>query len=275
MPTRKGNGERYNAACNACRKSRVKCRGGMPCERCANAGSTCVYSVSKRRGRRKTTRSATPYETLFLNQLDSLPGFSTEESSFDALNFTPELSWLYTESPDLLLTVPPICSQGCYNVVHAAAKTLTAILFGEAPPLDQLLVLVDEAAAHAAQYLGCTACDEGCPRLMNLATLYQKQVDVLCGVAEGDEGPVVYMGVFQASDQEARLLKRRMVCRVATKVGLGIALFHDMVKGFEDRRVAGTLDLSNAGRMNLQWLFGASSDLVKRIDCVIDEWAED
>jgi hypothetical protein len=46
---------KYNTSCNTCRKSRVKCSGGVPCHRCATSPKElpCVYSLSQRRGKKK------------------------------------------------------------------------------------------------------------------------------------------------------------------------------------------------------------------------------
>lgn len=48
---------KYNTSCNSCRKSRVKCSGGVPCRRCVSSSnaSSCVYSISQRRGKRKAS----------------------------------------------------------------------------------------------------------------------------------------------------------------------------------------------------------------------------
>ncbi|KAI1384846.1 uncharacterized protein F4822DRAFT_374721 [Hypoxylon trugodes] len=57
-PQRSDNNQlRYCSSCNKCRKSRVRCTGGSPCQRCAESldPSLCVYSVSQRHGRRKAS----------------------------------------------------------------------------------------------------------------------------------------------------------------------------------------------------------------------------
>lgn len=48
---------KYNTSCNSCRRSRVKCSGGVPCRRCVASSkpSSCVYSISQRRGKRKAS----------------------------------------------------------------------------------------------------------------------------------------------------------------------------------------------------------------------------
>lgn len=49
---------KYNTSCDRCRKSRVKCSGGVPCRRCASSpGSPCVYSLSQRRGKKRVCSS--------------------------------------------------------------------------------------------------------------------------------------------------------------------------------------------------------------------------
>lgn len=46
---------KYCSSCNTCRKLRVKCSGGHPCQRCTTSPdpSLCVYNLSQRRGKRK------------------------------------------------------------------------------------------------------------------------------------------------------------------------------------------------------------------------------
>lgn len=48
---------RYNTSCNNCRRARVRCSGGSPCQRCANLhdASGCVYRLSQRHGKRKAS----------------------------------------------------------------------------------------------------------------------------------------------------------------------------------------------------------------------------
>lgn len=48
---------RYNTSCNNCRRSRVRCSGGSPCQRCASLhdASGCVYRLSQRHGKRKAS----------------------------------------------------------------------------------------------------------------------------------------------------------------------------------------------------------------------------
>lgn len=55
---------RYNSSCNNCRKSRVKCSGGTPCERCTKiaSASSCVYKICQRHGKRKARHIDTGLE---------------------------------------------------------------------------------------------------------------------------------------------------------------------------------------------------------------------
>lgn len=48
---------RYNTSCNNCRRSRVRCSGGSPCQRCASLpdAAGCVYRLSQRHGKRKAS----------------------------------------------------------------------------------------------------------------------------------------------------------------------------------------------------------------------------
>lgn len=54
--------QKYNTSCNSCREARVKCSGGIPCQRCAanDDMSMCAYSVSRRRGKRKASDGPHP-----------------------------------------------------------------------------------------------------------------------------------------------------------------------------------------------------------------------
>ena len=40
-------------ACDHCRKAKAGCTGGQPCQRCQNAGVTCIYGDGKRDKERK------------------------------------------------------------------------------------------------------------------------------------------------------------------------------------------------------------------------------
>ncbi|KAL9091482.1 MAG: hypothetical protein Q9165_004868 [Trypethelium subeluteriae] len=44
---------RLNAACDSCRNARLKCKGGLTCERCQKLRVPCHYSLPRRRGRKK------------------------------------------------------------------------------------------------------------------------------------------------------------------------------------------------------------------------------
>lgn len=63
---------KYNTSCNSCRKSRVKCSGGVPCRRCVASSNptSCVYSISQRRGKRKAN-----------NGMAYAPDFSTQAAT--------------------------------------------------------------------------------------------------------------------------------------------------------------------------------------------------
>lgn len=49
-------------ACEFCRKSKTKCSGGQPCERCRTYGSQCVYRDGKRE---KEKKQSVPYPIHF------------------------------------------------------------------------------------------------------------------------------------------------------------------------------------------------------------------
>ena len=83
---------KLNTSCNACRKSRVKCPGGVPCQRCAASGATssCVYSFSRRRGKYRASDGVPRVESS--TQADSVdhgappPPNQSHQESWTELN---------------------------------------------------------------------------------------------------------------------------------------------------------------------------------------------
>ncbi|KAL6597666.1 hypothetical protein U3516DRAFT_119304 [Neocallimastix sp. 'constans'] len=52
METKKKKNRRVTQACNFCKIKRVKCSGDCPCQKCVSNNVKCIYSDSKKRGRK-------------------------------------------------------------------------------------------------------------------------------------------------------------------------------------------------------------------------------
>lgn len=59
IPRPKVSRQKYRTSCDTCRRSRVKCSGGNPCQRCdsLSQSSCCKYGMSQRQGKRKAAAS--------------------------------------------------------------------------------------------------------------------------------------------------------------------------------------------------------------------------
>ncbi|KAF3389962.1 C6 finger domain transcription factor gliZ [Talaromyces pinophilus] len=55
---------KLRAACDSCHRTKVKCSGSHPCERCQKMGFHCIYSTSNRIGRPKHTRNKKTIERI-------------------------------------------------------------------------------------------------------------------------------------------------------------------------------------------------------------------
>ena len=78
---------KYNTSCNTCRISRVKCSGGFPCQRCSASSnpSSCAYSVSRRRGKRKASDGPTLPDTRSQNDTPAQPDQPSIHFSFGSM----------------------------------------------------------------------------------------------------------------------------------------------------------------------------------------------
>ncbi|KAH8879935.1 hypothetical protein GQ53DRAFT_833747 [Thozetella sp. PMI_491] len=99
---------KYCASCNRCRQSRVKCSGGTPCSRCARLPdpSSCVYSISQRRGKHKapprdvddalyrakqSSGSSSPSMVDNVSDLESMLQLTSEQQQWDNLALDPTM----------------------------------------------------------------------------------------------------------------------------------------------------------------------------------------
>lgn len=121
---------------------------------------------------------------------------------------------------------------------------------------------------------------------MNLAMLHQRQVNLLCEIAKnpgthlGNDTTHVALGTFQPSKQDDLSLKRLMLQNATRDVKMLVEKFHQGARDFEERYIAGTLELGDAGKLNLTWLLGVASNLERRLHCIKlllekEDWASE
>ena len=177
------------------------------------------------------------------------------------------------------------CPNECFVLVHAVTNRLASSNNATIPAgFDRTMGLLDKSIADATQYLACLTCDAGCPRLMTLSLLHQRQIDGLSDLIKtpgsifSDESPRVAFGDFKPCAEDDVNCKRVVLLRVARDIGQSLNNFHDGAKEFEERYKKGTLELGDAGKLNLNWLLGVAGILKKRLDRVISllqkpDWA--
>ncbi|VUC23453.1 unnamed protein product [Clonostachys rosea] len=319
---------KLNASCNGCRKSRVKCSGGHPCQRCvASPGPCpCIYSVSQRRGKHKANELfPTSQHTSPAPDVGSLPLFTQPEDwtvSPDLLWNGPDMLSIETEQPnlnqafssnhlgyqlrnspslsDFLDSIEPPspppstnvadrgkCVESCFVPVHKMTSEFVGIEADSSRnSLENVLKMLDQSITYAGKYLACLNCDPGCPRIMNLSFLHQRQVTLLSNIAKDpatfmhDTTPRVTLGEYQTSREDDITLKRVLLLRVARDILKSVDECHDRSMEFEKRFKEGTLDLGDIGKLNLRWLLDIAANLTKRLNCIRsllenNEWALD
>jgi hypothetical protein len=135
------------------------------------------------------------------------------------------------------------------------------------------LQLLDEAVVNAAKYMACLDCDAGCPRLMNLALLHQRQVNTLSEVAKSPatflcDGTSVSFGAYRSCREDGLAFQRLVLLRIVRNVTKSIEEFQERAEDFQSRFLAGTLELGDAGKLNLKWLLDIGSNLARRLGCI-------
>jgi hypothetical protein len=76
------------------------------------------------------------------------------------------------------------------------------------------------------------------------------------------------MGVYRPDGEDDSFLKYHMLLRITRRVSNLVSRFHNGAKDFEERSIAGTLELGDAGKLNLKWLLDTAVNLAERLDCV-------
>lgn len=116
--------------------------------------------------------------------------------------------------------------------------------------------------------------------------LHQRQVTLLCEIAKqpvhhlGNDMTKTVLGGFLPSEQDGLEIKQLMLRHATRNVKMSVEALHQGARGFEERYIAGTLELGDAGKLNLKWLFDVSANLDRRLDCVRvllerDDWASE
>ncbi|KIL89025.1 hypothetical protein FAVG1_07419 [Fusarium avenaceum] len=179
----------------------------------------------------------------------------------------------------------PKCHNACYAAIHELNGTLDAVSRDPGQTsIDEILALFQRTFHQSAQYLACENCDAGCPRHINLAMLHQRQVTLLCEIAKqpvhhlGSDMTKIVLGSFLPSEEDDLEIKQLMLRHATRNVKMSVEALHQGARGFEERYIAGTLELGDAGKLNLKWLFDVSANLDRRLDCVRvllerDDWA--
>ncbi|KAM0224924.1 hypothetical protein ACHAQD_001722 [Fusarium lateritium] len=169
----------------------------------------------------------------------------------------------------------PKCPNTCYAAIHELNGSLDAVSRDPAQTsIDEILALFQRAFHQSAQYLSCDDCDAGCPRHINLAMLHQRQVTLLCDIAKQpahyleNDTTRISLGNFLPSEMDDLKIKQLMLRQATRNVKTSVEAFHQGARGFEERYIAGTLELGDAGKLNLKWLLDVSANLDRRLDCV-------
>ncbi|KAI7760442.1 hypothetical protein LZL87_008532 [Fusarium oxysporum] len=198
-----------------------------------------------------------------------------------------------TEIVDALASPPPSfclkpkakCPKACYADIHDMSGSVDAIMQSpEQTPLDEILSLFQRVFHKSAQYLACQNCDTGCLRHINLVMLHQRQVNLLSELAEDpreylrNDITQTTLGSFQVSMQDDIAIKQLMFRQATRDVRISVDADHKSATGFQERCIAGTLDLSDTGKLNVKWLVEVSENLRRTLEYVKvllekDDWA--
>ncbi|EHK51067.1 hypothetical protein TRIATDRAFT_178083, partial [Trichoderma atroviride IMI 206040] len=168
-----------------------------------------------------------------------------------------------------------ICSESCFISVHSVTNQLSSIRKSKgAVRLDKIFCLITDSIHQAAKYLACEHCDSGCSRLMTLSFLHQWQINILLDVTNNptiyftNETPELKFGEYRASAEDDIAFKRMVSLRLTRDIKLSLDRFHHGAKDFEERYIAGTLELGEAGKLNLEWLLKVAVSLKRQAEFI-------
>ncbi|KAH7267597.1 uncharacterized protein BKA55DRAFT_684869 [Fusarium redolens] len=187
--------------------------------------------------------------------------------------------------PSFCLKPKTKCPKACYADIHDMSGSVDAITKSPGQtPLDEILSLFQRVFHQSAQYLACQNCDTGCLRHINLVMLHQRQVNLLSELAEDPKEYLrnhmtqTMLGEFQVSKQDDIAIKQLMVRQATRDVRISVDADYESATGFQERYIAGTLDLSDTGKLNVKWLVEVSENLRRTLEYVRvllekDDWA--
>ncbi|KAH7489943.1 hypothetical protein FOMA001_g2617 [Fusarium oxysporum f. sp. matthiolae] len=200
-------------------------------------------------------------------------------------SLTEIVNALDSPPPSFCLKPKAKCPKACYADIHDMSGSVDAITQSPGQtPLDEILSLFQRVSHKSAQYLACQNCDTGCLRHINLVMLHQRQVNLLSELAE-DPGEYLRnyftqttLGSFQTSKPDDIAIKQLMVRHATRDVRISVDADHKSATGFQERYIAGTLDLSDTGKLNVKWLVEVSENLRRTLEYVRvllekDDWA--
>ncbi|SCO83003.1 uncharacterized protein FRV6_07216 [Fusarium oxysporum] len=200
-------------------------------------------------------------------------------------SLTEIVNALGSPPPSFCLKPKAKCPKACYADIHDMSGSVDAITQSPGQtPLDEILSLFQRVFHKSAQYLACQNCDTGCLRHINLVMLHQRQVNLLSELAE-DPGEYLRnyltqttLGSFQTSKPDDIAIKQLMVRHATRDVRISVDADHKSATGFQERYIAGTLDLSDTGKLNVKWLVEVSENLRRTLEYVRvllekDDWA--
>ncbi|KAF5569158.1 hypothetical protein FPHYL_2285 [Fusarium phyllophilum] len=205
--------------------------------------------------------------------------------SANSPSLTEIVDALNSQPPSFCLKPISKCPKACYADIHDMSGIVDAIMKNPGQtPLDEMLSLFQSVFHQSAQYLACQNCDTGCLRYINLVMLHQRQVNLLSELAEdpreylrGDMTNTT-LGRFQTSKQDDIAMKQLMVRQATRDVITSVNADHESATGFQERYMAGQLDLSDTGKLNVKWLVEVSENLQRTLEDVRvllekDDWA--
>jgi hypothetical protein len=153
----------------------------------------------------------------------------------------------------------------------------------EITSLDGILQSLVDVSAHITRYLGCKTCDNGCPRLFNLAMLHQRIVSLLCAITKNpasylhnSAGTTVHitLGTYRFSELEDLEHKRLVILSAVRRIDLLVTGFDSMIRSehgteTEIGHQEGMSNMTESGKINLLWLLNINRNLKSRLKVIV------
>jgi len=177
----------------------------------------------------------------------------------------------------------PAASAGCncYLSNHTLVSRIdAAIKDPDRTGLDRIFQALQDASLHVSSYLACARCNGGCPRLINLAVLHQRQVSLLCSMAKNpaaylggaaSEGLRFALGAYRLPDEDDLDHKRIALLGAARRIDALVTSFDDRVRSHQDAEMVGEpgIEMTEAARLNLRWLLDVARNLKSRLKVIL------